>query len=177
MEIEVKDIQRFWNKTRINLGSPIINGSHCVEWTGAMDGRDRNRGKFYCKFKQWRAYRFSFYITNGWLPGRGREIAHRCDNPKCVEPCHLECITHSQNTKDAYDRGLIQPGQKMKIKKYSLLLKRALRQKEHIERVISTYRSVDSLSKAAKILGMSPSGVSRIVNRNRSTRFVDMGIV
>jgi hypothetical protein len=35
----------------------------------------------------------------------GKLAGHRCDNGLCVNPLHLEEVTHSKNLADAYKRG------------------------------------------------------------------------
>lgn len=43
----------------------------------------------------------------GELPTtRSEDIAHKCDVKTCVNPDHLERISHLQNVRDAFDRGL-----------------------------------------------------------------------
>lgn len=36
---------------------------------------------------------------------RGLQVLHKCDNPICVNPKHLEAGTQSKNMKDCYARG------------------------------------------------------------------------
>lgn len=50
------------------------------------------------------AHRLSYEMHKGSIPD-GLVVMHQCDNPKCVNPDHLEVGTQSQNIKDAIARG------------------------------------------------------------------------
>lgn len=52
-------------------------------------------------------HRLSWWLHNG-MPemARNEYIGHKCDNPTCCNPDHLENITAAKNIKDAYERGL-----------------------------------------------------------------------
>jgi hypothetical protein len=54
--------------------------------------------------KQVLVHRLSYEIHKGLIPA-GMVIMHQCDNPRCVNPDHLEAGTQSQNIKDAFSRG------------------------------------------------------------------------
>jgi hypothetical protein len=41
------------------------------------------------------AHRVAFYIHHGRLPEG--ELDHTCRTPACVNPCHLEDVTHKEN--------------------------------------------------------------------------------
>ena len=45
----------------------------------------------------------------GYMPAY---VMHKCDNPACIRPSHLKEGTHSENTKEAYDKKR-QPLQKL----------------------------------------------------------------
>ena len=57
------------------------------------------------KFK---AHRVSYEMANGPIPD-GLIIRHKCDNPNCVNPKHLESGTQKDNMLDASFRGRINP--------------------------------------------------------------------
>lgn len=48
------------------------------------------------------AHRLAFFKANGYWPEVCR---HKCDNPPCVNPNHLEDGTHKDNMRDMMSRG------------------------------------------------------------------------
>lgn len=48
------------------------------------------------------AHRFLFIYENG-QPAHGTELDHLCRNPSCVNPDHLEAVSHHENVK----RGMV----------------------------------------------------------------------
>lgn len=50
-----------------------------------------------------RVHRLMWAMHNGPIP-EGAVVRHRCDNPPCVNPDHLEIGTHDQNMQDMVDR-------------------------------------------------------------------------
>lgn len=49
-------------------------------------------------------HRFIYAMAFGEIPS-GKEICHRCDNPRCVRPAHLMAGTHQDNMQDMIRRG------------------------------------------------------------------------
>jgi len=74
----------------------------CWQWTGNKD--KENYGLFWYKTNNRRAHRISYILHNGEIP-EGLIIRHKCDNPSCVNPEHLESGTQKDNIKDMNDRG------------------------------------------------------------------------
>ena len=51
-----------------------------------------------------RVHRLMWEMHNGPISD-GLVVRHRCDNPPCINPNHLEIGTHGQNMQDMVDRG------------------------------------------------------------------------
>jgi hypothetical protein len=75
-----KRIRRFWAKV-----SP--NGNGCWEWLAAKNAEGYGQ---YCGK---RAHRFAFELAFGPIP-EGYEIDHLCQNSSCVNPYHLDVVSH-----------------------------------------------------------------------------------
>lgn len=91
--------------------SKVIRGApgECHMWVGFREpGRDGR--PWYGKIKLTRsranisAHRAAYEIDNGPVP-EGMQVLHRCDNPGCVNPAHLEIGTQLKNVLDAHARG------------------------------------------------------------------------
>jgi len=81
--------ERFWVK--VKKGNP----TDCWEWTAAIGVKN---GYGYFRFNgHWvLAHRFAYELIHGPIP-KGLTIDHRCRNRACVNPSHLEVVTHKTN--------------------------------------------------------------------------------
>lgn len=76
-----------------------ING--CWIWKFMIS--DRGYARIQYMGKCCRASRVAYILFKGPIP-EGYEIAHSCDNKKCVNPKHLFAKTHSMNIKEWWTR-------------------------------------------------------------------------
>lgn len=87
------DDNRFWSKVDKK------DQSECWEWTAAKTkggyGRFRDGQRLVV------AHRYSYELKYGPIP-EGLELDHTCHNSSCVNPDHLEVVTHSENIRRRY---------------------------------------------------------------------------
>ena len=67
-------------------------------------------GVFMLNGKQLKAHRFMYEQVHGPIP-EGLVIDHRCSNPSCVRPDHLDAVTQGENVQRTWDRGRRKPSQ------------------------------------------------------------------
>lgn len=80
--------ERFWAKVAV--------GDECWTWTASGNGQ--GYGKFYASGKPVYAHRYAYELLVGRIP-EGLSLDHLCRNPGCVNPDHLEPVTHAENLK------------------------------------------------------------------------------
>ena len=88
-------IERFWSKVN-KIGSIQDHmPDRCWEWTGGKtkDGY----GRFALRGKDWKAHRFAYMLSTGKQP---EQVLHRCHNPACVRPNHLQAGDSTDNLID-----------------------------------------------------------------------------
>lgn len=93
-------VERFWAQVDRRAtdecweftGTRVPDGYGLITWDG----------------RQQPASRVSWMIHHGPIPG-GLVIRHRCDNPPCVNPAHLEIGTVADNARDMVERGRAKP--------------------------------------------------------------------
>lgn len=91
----ISEADRFWPKVDIDL----MNPDGCWEWIGC-----KNRGGyglFRFDDRNQPAHRWSYIDTKGEIPD-GVELDHLCRNHSCVNPDHLEAVTHQENMRRGY---------------------------------------------------------------------------
>ena len=71
----------------LNFWSKVSKTASCWNWIG--NKRRGGYGRFLVGYKSVVAHRFSWVLHNGEIPKR-MLVLHKCDNPSCVNPLHLE---------------------------------------------------------------------------------------
>lgn len=66
----------------------------CWRWTGSAP--NPGYGRFYVDGRKVYAHRFAYEFLIGPIPD-GTEIDHLCRNRRCVNPAHLEAVSHAVN--------------------------------------------------------------------------------
>ena len=94
--------ERFWSK--------VAKGEGCWEWQGARYAT--GYGIFNHNGCNRFASRLAWEFANDTKAPKGMVVRHKCDNPPCCRPSHLEIGTHKQNTQDAKARGRLAAGER-----------------------------------------------------------------
>ena len=94
--------------SRLSRLSKIMENG-CIEYIGSRDSRSgygkvRVGSRTDGTRRTARAHRVAWEIARGPIP-EGHVVRHRCDNPPCVNPDHLELGTQADNVQDMVDRG------------------------------------------------------------------------
>ena len=78
--------------------------NECWNWRGPKRG---NYGKFKINGQIFASHRVSFSISKGKINCKGAWglIMHKCDNPSCCNPSHLEVGSPLTNANDASAKG------------------------------------------------------------------------
>lgn len=89
--VEQSDMLRFRSKY-------VVRPDGCWEWTAGHV--PLGYGNFFLKIDgkktQFRAHRFAYIVLVGPID-KGLELDHLCGHPYCVNPAHLEPVTHAEN--------------------------------------------------------------------------------
>lgn len=77
----------------------VVTDKGCWEWCGrrATNGYGKAR-------RDNSAHRLAYEAWVGPIP-EGHVVRHKCDNPPCINPAHLETGTHRDNMSDMVSRG------------------------------------------------------------------------
>jgi hypothetical protein len=101
--VEQAIIDRFWDKVDTSPDEPF----GCWKWRGAKN--NHGYGQIKIDGRVLKAHRVAYEIANGPIPrGNGYHgtcVCHSCDNPECINPCHLFLGSHADNHKDKAEKG------------------------------------------------------------------------
>jgi hypothetical protein len=76
------------------LGHIAVLPNGCWLWNGYKN--NKGYGQFKLRGKIYYAHRLSFLLNKGEIES-GLELDHLCKTPLCVNPDHLEAVTHQEN--------------------------------------------------------------------------------
>lgn len=104
------------------------------------------------------AHRIAWALVNGRIPN-GMCVLHRCDVPRCVNPCHLFIGTQTENVRDmdAKGRRRLPPRDGFARTRISLSKHPA---------IFEARASGETLPKIAARYGVTPSCISHITSRH-----------
>lgn len=108
-------VEKFW--AQVDKLGPIPERcpelGACWVWVGNLDQRG-GYGRLSLKIgahdafpkgkQNIMAHRYSYLLEYGEIP-EGMLVRHKCDNPPCVNPKHLELGTNEDNMRDRKERG------------------------------------------------------------------------
>lgn len=92
------------------LARKVVDENGCWNWPGFFHplrgAKDRSTGYGAMNYHgaNWKAHRISYHLFKGPIP-EGRMVRHLCDNPRCMNPDHLELGDHQQNMDDMNSKG------------------------------------------------------------------------
>lgn len=88
--------RRLANSVQVNAAT------NCWEWQRATNGI--GYGTLTINGRRKYAHRLAYELGVAPIP-EGMLVLHKCDNPSCINPEHLEAGTQSQNMRDCHKRG------------------------------------------------------------------------
>lgn len=141
--------ERFWRN--------VDKSGDCGEWTASKNKRGYGTFAVYVEGKGWRpqiASRLSYELAHGPI-SPDLCVRHKCDNPSCVNPAHLELGTHLDNMRDMRERGRSATAENHSQARFTW---------EQIDLIRTRAAGGRSNASQARELGVSSSTIDNIVN-------------
>jgi hypothetical protein len=141
--------ERFWAKVA------RAGADECWRWTDAENARGYGRFKIvsHCSAT---AHRVAWALANRSDPGAFL-VRHKCDNPACCNPQHLELGTHADNSNDKMVRGRWRGGDQAGVNN-----PRALLAAEHVAEIVRCFNEGLNNKQIADRVPIGHSMVSKI---------------
>src|SRR5437773_10375437 len=92
----IKRIEQFWQKVDKNGPVALINGVESRCWLYLGVPQNKGYGHICVNYKPVLAHRFAWILMIGEIPD-GLTLDHLCRRTMCVNPAHLEPVTHRVN--------------------------------------------------------------------------------
>jgi len=92
-------LNRIWPRVKVN------EKSGCWEWQGCTHNRSgHGRTRHPVTQKMVYVHRLMYELAKGEIPPL-EVVRHKCDNPRCCRPAHLELGSVQDNAQDRLERG------------------------------------------------------------------------
>lgn len=141
----------------------------CLNWSRAVFKAGMGYGMIQVDGDTWGAHRVAYATLIGPIP-EGMVVRHKCDNPRCINPEHLELGTPKENSGDMISRGrstkgVRRPGTGPKGNVNANAHLTESRVLEIRARCEGGYSETATPSLLAREFGVTPSTICKIVKR------------
>jgi len=110
-------------------------------------------GNVYWQGERLLAHRVAWMVSRGAVP-EGKNVCHRCDEPRCCRPGHLFLGEHRDNVADRHGKGRTARGEAVGTAKLTVEAVRAVRQR---------VAAGEAVSAVARAYGVDRKSIRRVV--------------